>query len=124
MAQAGKKKILIVDDEPNIRLLISMILGSEYNVIQAADGIEADKKVISEKPDLVLLDILMPNEDGYTCLDRIRKNPNTRAIPVIMLTALDQKLNVELAKSFGASDYITKPFETDELRRKVNEYLK
>ncbi len=105
-----KKKILVVDDEPNIRQLIKRAFGEEYEIAEAADGQQAIDHVRSEKPDLVLMDIMMPNVDGYTACSVITSLPATKGIPVVMLTAVGSVLNKELAQKIGAAAYITKPF--------------
>jgi two-component system alkaline phosphatase synthesis response regulator PhoP len=111
----NRKKILITDDEENIRLLVSNMLGKDYVVLWASDGREAVDMARSQQPDLILMDILMPKMDGYTACNKIKTDPITRAIPVVMLTAVDHELNVKLSQEIGADGYITKPFTPPEL---------
>ena len=119
-----KKKILITDDEENIRLLVSNMLGKDYVVLWASDGREAVDMARSYQPDLILMDILMPKMDGYTACNKIKTDPITRAIPVVMLTAVDHELNVKLSQEMGANGYITKPFTPRDLLAAVDQFLK
>ena len=84
----GKSKILIVDDEPKIRLLVSNLLGKNYKVIEAGDGEEAIGIARRQRPDLILMDIMMPKLDGYTACHALKTHPETKVIPVIMLTGI------------------------------------
>ncbi len=119
----GKKKILIVDDEPNIRLLVATILVGTYDVIEAKDGQEAIDITCREKPDLIMMDIMMPNVDGYTACTAIKSNPETKVIPVIMLTGVGYDLNRKLAEKVGAEGYVTKPFTKQELVCIVDKFM-
>ncbi len=109
-------KILVVDDEENIRKLVhyNLILDG-YDVIMAVDGKEGLEKAIQEKPDLILLDIMMPEMDGLEVCSRLKKNPETRDIPIFMLSAKGQMQDLEDAFEMGADNYITKPFDVDKL---------
>jgi len=118
-----KKKILIADDEANIRLLVRSILSNNYTVIEAADGQEAVKAAQRHKPDLILMDILMP-KDGLQALYEIKTNLATKTILVVMLTAIGQELDKKLCAELGAAQYITKPFSLQELLDTVNQLLK
>ncbi len=110
-----KKKILIADDEPNIRLLVSGILSQDYIVIAASDGEEAVALASRQKPDLILMDIMMPKMDGYAACSVLKADPVTKTILVVMLTGVGHELNKQLAKQVGADGYITKPFSMEEL---------
>jgi CheY-like chemotaxis protein len=118
-----KKKILIVDDEPSVRLTVKKALERYYVVIEAADGKQAIDMACNDIPDLILMDIMMPKVDGYTTLSEIKSNPDTNFIPVFMLSGIGLELNKKLADSFGASGYITKPFVIDELLRQIRQIL-
>lgn len=118
-----KKKVLVVDDEGSVRNLIRRVLGKKYVVLEAKDGQEAVSMALNEKPDLILLDIMMPGMDGYTACYNIKKEPMTRAIPVVMLTALALELNVKLGKDLGADGYITKPFNSQDLLGGIAPFL-
>lgn len=113
---ALSKRILAVDDERHIVRLIQVNLErAGYQVATAFDGPEALKKVESEKPDLIVLDVMMPRMDGFEVLKRLRASPETREIPVIMLTAKTQDADVFRGWSAGVSAYLTKPFNPLEL---------
>jgi len=111
----AKKKILVADDEAHIRQLIKRALGDDYDVILADNGGEALNIALNERPDIILMDIMMPGLDGYTPCYRSKSAPATRAIPVIMLTGIGYDLNKKLAAGIGADEYITKPFNPAEL---------
>ena len=114
MAQG--KKVLAVDDERHIVRLIQVNLErAGYQVATAFDGPEALKKVETEKPDLIVLDVMMPRMDGFEVLKRLQANPETREIPVVMLTAKAQDADVFRGWSSGVSAYLTKPFNPLEL---------
>lgn len=116
------KKILIVDDEKNIVDIIAFNLKKEgYRVVTAADGEEGVKKAFEEKPDLILLDIMMPKLDGYEVCKKIREKKNT---PIIMLTARAEELDKVLGLELGADDYVTKPFGVRELMARVKANLR
>ena len=118
--------ILIADDQPDNILLLTRYLESEgYNYLKARDGLEALEKVRGEQPDLVLLDVNMPNKDGFTVLEEIRADPAICHIPVIILTAarLDS-IEVQFGLNLGADDYITKPFNRRELLARIRTKLR
>lgn len=113
---ARKRRILAVDDERHIVRLIQVNLErAGYDVATAFDGPEALKKVEAEKPDLVVLDVMMPKMDGFEVLKRLQANPETRDIPIIMLTAKAQDVDVFRGWASGVSAYLTKPFNPLEL---------
>ncbi|NIM06448.1 MAG: response regulator [Armatimonadetes bacterium] len=113
---AGQKKVLVVDDERHIVRLIQVNLErGGYKVLTAFDGREALKKVDNEKPDLIVLDVMMPHMDGFEVLKRLQASPTTRTIPVVMLTAKAQDADVFRGWSSGVSAYLTKPFNPLEL---------
>ena len=119
----GKGKILVVDDEENVRRLLRSMLGNKYIVLEAKDGEVAIDIARSQKPDFILMDIMMPNIDGYTACHTIKHDPVTKTIPVVMLTAAGQDLNKKLAQEMGADGYITKPFGLLELLNTVERFL-
>jgi len=118
-----KEKVLVVDDEENIRRLLRSMLGNKYIVLEAKDGKAAIDIVRSQRPDIILMDIMMPNMDGYTACHTIKQDPATKMIPVIMVTAVGQELNKKLAQEMGADGYITKPFSSQVLLDTVNRFL-
>jgi len=110
------KKILAVDDERHIVRLVQVNLErAGYEVVTAFDGKDALEKVESENPDLVVLDVMMPYMDGFEVLQNLRKNPSTRELPVIMLTAKAQDADVFRGWQSGVDCYLTKPFNPMEL---------
>jgi len=117
----NKRKILIADDEQYVRLLVKSALGTSYSVLEASDGEEALDITRTEKPDLVLMDILMPKLDGYTACYAIKTDEATKAIPVVMLTGIGHALNKKLSQEMGADGYITKPFNLQALLDKVKQ---
>ena len=115
-------KILIADDEPEIRGLLRLYLENEqYEVIEAENGAEALRLVGAESPDLVMLDIMMPQMDGYQALKHIREKNN---IPVIIISAKDADSEKILGLNLGADDYISKPFNPLEVVARVNSNLR
>ncbi len=120
------KKILMMEDEPDISEAVQSSLKARgYWVILAADGEEGLRKVKSEKPDLVLLDIMMPKVDGWQVLKAIRNDEDaaTRDLPVLMLTANRQTSSLIESQSLKATDYIMKPFAIEKLMRFINRYI-
>lgn len=110
------RKILTVDDEKHIVRLIQVNLERHgYEVVTAFDGREALQKVDEERPDLVILDVMMPYMDGFEVLQNLKRNPGTRDIPVIMLTAKAQDADVFKGWQSGVDCYLTKPFNPMEL---------
>lgn len=109
-------KVLVCDDERHIVRLIQVNLERQgYNVVTAFDGKDGLEKIRAEKPDLVVLDVMMPYMDGFEVLKTIRKEPETEALPVIMLTAKAQDKDVFEGYHYGADMYLTKPFNPMEL---------
>lgn len=119
-----RKKILLVDDSNTILMMERMILQKfSYELITAHDGAEAVDKAIAEKPDLILMDVVMPRMDGFEACRRLHQEPVTSAIPVIMVTTRGEANNVETGFELGCSEYVTKPINTLELITKVRSYL-
>ncbi len=110
------RKILVVDDERHIVRLVEVNLQrAGYDVIAAYDGIEAMEKTKSEKPDMIILDVMMPRMDGFEVLKELRGNPESKDIPVIMLTAKAQDADIFKGWASGVDSYLTKPFNPREL---------
>jgi two-component system alkaline phosphatase synthesis response regulator PhoP len=118
-----KRKILIVDDEPNVRRLVGTMLKKKFTVLEAEDGGQAIDIACIEKPDLILMDILMPKMDGYTSCYAIKNEPTTKSIPIIMISGIDLKLNLKLSQDIGADGYITKPFTKKALLDNIAQFL-
>ncbi len=119
-----RNKILVVDDEPVNVKLITDILENDYEIIPAYSGREALLKITSDKPDIVLLDIMMPEISGYEVCEKIRKQETTRFIPVVMVTALNGLEDKIKAIEAGADDFLTKPISVVELVARVKSLLK
>jgi DNA-binding response OmpR family regulator len=118
------KKILVVDDDPNVLLLISEFLTrGKYQVIQAADGLVALDQVRKLLPDLAVLDVMIPGLDGFELCRRIKNDPLTMNIKVIMVTAKTSGKDIATGLSAGADHYITKPFKMAELSAKIKELI-
>ena len=117
-----QKKILIVDDEQHIiDILVYNLKKEGYDTIEANDGLEAVNKALTEKPDLILLDIMLPKLDGLSVCKRIKNSFN---VPILMLTAKDAEIDKILGLELGADDYITKPFSVRELMARVKANLR
>ena len=122
----GKKKakILVVDDDEEILRLIEQILTHHgYEIIMARDGAEAVTAARQQQPALILLDILMPRMDGFTACNAIKTDETTKAIPVIMLTAVDYELDKKLSRSLNADGYLTKPFTEKNLLDAISQFV-
>jgi|SRR5262249_28824240 len=119
----SEKKILLVDDAETILMMERMILGKSYVLVTAKDGEAALAAAQTEKPDLIILDIVMPQMDGFEVCRRIRNNENTSSIPVIMLTTKGDSSNIEKGFQSGCNDYATKPINSAELLSKVRIHL-
>lgn len=115
-------KILVVDDEPHILTLVSVALQrAGYTVVTASDGLEALEKAHTERPALILLDVMLPGLDGFEVCERIRKTEST---PIIMITAKNTEMEKVWGLEVGADDYITKPFSPRELVARVKAVLR
>ncbi len=120
-----ENKILVVDDDIAINELIKVNLElSGYSVLQALEGTTGFAIAKQEIPDLVILDVMMPEVDGYTVAQRIRQNPTTKDVPIIMLTALSELNDKVKGFDIGIDDYLVKPFEMEELKVRVRALLK
>jgi len=118
------KKILIADDEQNIVISIEFLLRREgFEVLVAGDGEEALAKVRAEKPDLVLLDVMMPKMNGFDVCQALRSDPEQSATRILMLTAKGRDTEVSKGLGLGADGYMTKPFSTKELLAEVRRLL-
>ena len=118
------KTILVVDDKSSVRLLLQDYLGEQgYRVVPAANGREAIYAARREKPDLILLDLMMPEMDGYTAMREIRNRPEWRRLPIIALTAKAMKDDQEKCLAAGANDYIAKPLDVEKLLSLVRVWM-
>jgi two-component system phosphate regulon response regulator PhoB len=121
----GGERVLVVDDEPDIRALVAFHLAKAgFRVSTAANGGDALASVRDEEPAVVVLDLMLPGVSGYDVLERLRSEPNTRDVPVIMLTARREEEDRIRGLSLGADDYVTKPFSPQELVLRVAAILR
>jgi len=120
----AKGRILVVDDEIYIVHILDFSLGMEgYDVVTALDGEQALEKARTEKPDLIVLDIMMPKLDGYETCKRLKADPETKDVPVILLSAKGRNVDQKVGFEVGADDYITKPFSPRKLVERINAIL-
>jgi CheY-like chemotaxis protein len=118
------KKILVVDDSKTALFIEStMLRGEPYQLVTAGDGREAVTKAVAERPDLILMDVMMPNMDGFEACKALRKLPETQGIPIIMVTTRGEEANMEAGFSSGCTDYVTKPINGAELLAKIRSYV-
>jgi len=118
-------KILVVDDEVHIVKIIDYKLRTAgYTVIAATDGLEGLEKARVERPDLILLDVMMPRMDGFQALEALKRDPTTKAIPVFMLTVKGKEMDRLRGLQMGIAAYITKPFSPNALLARIDETLR
>jgi DNA-binding response OmpR family regulator len=118
-------KILVADDSPNIREILQMNLeGLGYSVMVAEDGEKAVRMIAETHPDLMVVDVMMPKVNGFQICRKVKSDPHTEDMPIILLTARSQEEDVFWGKDCGADEYITKPFSTKELERTVVRLMK
>jgi len=118
------KKILVADDEPDVVKVLSMRLKAHnYEVIAAFDGLQAVREAYKERPDLILLDIMMPLGDGYTVFENLKRSAQIRLIPVIFISALPPRQVQQKVEELGAQGFITKPFDSKALVAEVKKIL-
>lgn len=118
-------KVLVVDDDIRIlRVLQDMLIPNGYEVLLAENGTEAIEIAQREKPDLILMDIMMPITDGYTACSILKSGKNTSKIPLIMLTGVGFELNKKLSKQLNADDYLVKPISIEILLETIRRYIK
>ncbi len=119
------RHVLLIEDEPNIIEAIRFILSRDgWRVDTHLDGSTALEAIRARSPDLVVLDVMLPNRSGYDILNDLRSDPEYRDLPVLMLTARGQKKDRELAEKLGASRFMTKPFSNSEVLETVRELVK
>ncbi|NNE80618.1 MAG: response regulator [Silicimonas sp.] len=119
-----ERRVLLIEDEPNIIEAIRFILSRDgWRVDTHSDGNTAMDAVLRRGPDLIILDVMLPNKSGYDILNDLRAGDDTREIPVLMLTARGQKKDRELAEKLGADKFMTKPFSNGEILATVREMV-
>ena len=124
MAGMGAKRILVVDDDAAILQLLRLFLSNEgYEVISTCSGEDAYAKAIQQIPDLAIVDVMMPGLDGYTLCRKLRENPSTRLLPIVMLSAHGDVADRIKGFEAGADDFLLKPFEPKELAFRVRNLL-
>jgi DNA-binding response OmpR family regulator len=120
-----KKKILIADDDTFVHEIITTVLTTnEFDIIHAYDGQETVESINNERPDLVVLDVMMPIKDGRDICRDIKKNPETKDIKILMLSGRDEQADRILGLEIGADDYMIKPFFVNDLVRKIKKMCK
>ncbi len=118
------KKILVADDDRNILYLISEVLAKgDYEVFQAVNGDHALKLARDTRPDLIVLDIMMPGVDGFKVLSELKADPQTKDIKVVVISAKTKPEDVDMGMAHGADHYFTKPFKISDLTSKIRELL-
>ncbi len=123
--QQAPSGILVVDDNAqNLELLVAYLDGQEYEILTAADGVETLETIKDNLPDLILLDVMMPRMSGFECCRKLKSDPETRDIPIIMVTALNEMGDIERGVESGTDDFITKPVNRLELVTRVRSLLR
>ena len=121
----AKEKILVVEDEKDMVYAVTLQLeANDYEVITASDGLEGLEKAKKEKPDLIVLDLMLPKMDGHKICGLLKADTRYNKIPIIMFTARAQESDRKMGKEVGANAYITKPFDPQVLLKKARELLK
>ena len=124
MAAVAGKRVLVVDDEKFVRELIKIKLGRcGLAVIEATNGQEAVEMAQTQKPDIILMDVMMPKMNGFEACEKLKSHPDTARIPIVMLTARGERSNQEKGLAIGAADYMSKPFSPQKLAELVIEIL-
>jgi CheY-like chemotaxis protein len=118
-----RKRILLVDDTLTVLTLEQVLLGPEFEFVTAKNGADAIKSAVERKPDLILMDINMPVMDGVESLRRLKAEPGTREIPVVMVTTRGEAVNQERCRELGCDEFLTKPLERDRLVETVRRIL-
>jgi PleD family two-component response regulator len=114
-----KDKILAIDDNDVNLVMLKAMLSGEYDIVTLSDGADVENQVAAIKPDLILLDILMPGRDGLLICSEMKKNPDTQSIPIVIVSARNSSDDVANGLLAGADDYVSKPFSTAELKLRI-----
>ena len=123
-AQAQPAIILVADDEQDIRELVAYRLSrAGYTIIEARDGQEAFELAVDQSPDMAVLDVMMPRLNGFDLTDRLRHNPATQRLPILLMSASVQEADISRGFAAGADGYLTKPFTPDQLLTRVRDVL-
>ncbi|MCR9200647.1 MAG: response regulator [Planctomycetaceae bacterium] len=121
---SGSRVLIADDNEQNRELLDAYLAGEGYEILMANDGKETMDVVAASQPDLILLDIMMPRMSGYEVCEQVKSNSDTQAIPVLMVTALNEMGDIEKAVNAGCDDFLTKPVNQLELKTRVRSLLR
>ena len=125
MIVESKIKVMVIDDSNTIRRSAKLFLSSAgYEIIEVEDGFDALSKIIEETPDLVFIDVLMPNLDGLQTCQIIKRNPMFKNLPIVILSSKDGEFDKAKGLMMGANDYLVKPFSKDSIIKVVKEYVK
>ena len=120
----SKKKILVVDDSRTALFMVTTILRKErYELVTASDGEQALEMAAAERPDLILMDVIMPRKTGFEACRELKRREDTKSIPVILVTTRGEGENVEAGFQSGCNDYVTKPINAQELLTKVRDHM-
>jgi len=121
---ASRGTVLIADDDPEILTMLSIRLSKKgYKVLEAADGLQTLQMARSQRPDLVLLDVMMPGKNGWEVARELRGDPSMGDIGIVMLTAIGEKVNEMTSPLYGADGYVDKPFDFGELETKISQII-
>lgn len=124
VSASRRKRILLIDDSATSHMWVRMILNKgDHEMLSAHDGEEGVERALAERPDLILMDVVMPHMDGFEACRALRQRPEMRATPIIMLTTRGEGRNVQAGYESGCNDYITKPIDSVELLAKLRSYL-
>lgn len=124
ISRLAGKRVLVVDNENFVRELIKIKLGRcGLTVFEATNGLEAVEMARTLKPDMILMDVMMPKMNGFEACEKLKANPDTARIPIVMLTARGEQTNLEKGLALGATDYMSKPFSPQKLAELVIEIL-
>jgi excisionase family DNA binding protein len=121
--EAGNKILVVDDDKETLKLIRDILTSNKFKVIDVDNGFDAGMYAMQEKPDLIILDFLMPRVDGFDVCRSLRKNPKTKKIKILALTCLTAESQIERMYEYGIDDYLAKPFEINELLTRVNTLL-
>lgn len=119
----AKWRVMVVDDEDDVRKIIAAALKQKYEVVEAHDGLDGLEKLDRYEPDFIILDVMMPLMDGFEACEMMRKNPKFRQVPILFLSALSAKADIKKAYGLGATLYLTKPFDPVRLVKNVDRYF-
>jgi len=123
-AKKDKPRILIADDDPELLSMLSLRYSKHgYDVLEATDGLQTIEKARKDKPDLIILDVMMPGKNGWEVAKELKHGEATRNIGIVVLTAIGEKMNEITSPLYGVDDYLDKPFEFAELDRKIKAVL-